>query len=77
MSESKRVIKKNITGATPSEIVEMLTVYKDAVEVPFDKLCYVLQAFDKSVVHLLVIAVKKNTVHIEYAESTTMKEMKS
>lgn len=70
-------IKRNITGATPSEIIEMLCVYKDAVELPFESLPHVLKAFDKSVIHLLVIAVKKNTVHIEYAETGTIGNIKS
>lgn len=62
-------MRQNITGKTPSDIVEMLTVYRDAIEIPFDNLPSILKAFDKSKIHLLVIGVKKNSVHIEYAES--------
>jgi hypothetical protein len=72
----KKVIKKNITGATPSQIIEMLCVYKEAVQTPFDSLPHILKAFDKSIIHLLVIAVKKDCVHIEYADSITHKDLK-
>jgi hypothetical protein len=29
-----RILKKDITGATPSQIVEILTIYKEGIEIP-------------------------------------------
>jgi hypothetical protein len=66
---SEKQIKKNITGATPSEIIEMLIVYGDGVEIPLDNFPLVMRELEKNKHHLFAIGIKNDKVHIRYSET--------
>jgi hypothetical protein len=68
MDNTKR-IKKNITGASPQEIADMLLIYKDGVSVPLHHFLDIMKCMPKNQHHLFAVAVKNDTVYIEYAES--------
>jgi len=63
------VLKRNITGATPSRIIELLMIYKEGVEIPLDSLPQVLKALQKGQHHLFALAVKGDKAYLEYDSS--------
>lgn len=63
-----RTRKTNITGATPSEIVDMLLVYKDAVSTPIESIYNILKQIDPKEKHFFVILVQNGQVMIQLAD---------
>lgn len=63
--------KQNISAATPKEICDMLLVYKDAVNIPLHNFFDIMKCLPKDKHHLFAIAVKNDTVHIEYSETVS------
>lgn len=62
-------LKKNITGAKPSEVADMLLIYKDEVEIPIWGFAAVMKCMPVKETNLFAIAVRGEKVIISHAET--------